>query len=136
MHKKHYTRQRVQRQHRQKRRYAFTDATRIAELFTPAGTARLKSLFADLSQYLRKECSNPILARGLFFTNHTFDIISKKWVYTKIAEALRPMEDGSSPVGVSRNMFFRYLSQPPHSNIGVSEPTLKASVNKAFTDFV
>lgn len=133
MRKKHYSRQRQQQARRQRRRYAFDETTRLASLFAPRGRKRANKLIRQLSPYLIEQCRNPQTATGLFFEPSALRAGIKTWIYCEIAMAIAPFDDGESPLAVSRNQFFRYLSSPDHSNLRVAEIGIRNAVNHVVT---
>lgn len=132
MRKKHYTRQRVQQQRKAKRRYPFDENTMICELFRPQYFKRLDELTSQLRPYLSNDVKTLRREKGLFLSAEGKKKIKRTWLYALIAMTIAPGEQGESPLKVAKSIFFRYLSSSDHSNIRLSEPALKASVNKAF----
>lgn len=134
MRKKHYTRQRVQQQRKAKRRYPFDENTMMCELFKPEYFKRLDELTNQLHPYLSNDVKTLRREKGLFLSEEGKKKIKRTWFYALIALTIAPGEQGESPLRVAKNIFFRYLISNDHSNITLSESTLKASVNKAFND--
>lgn len=134
MRKKHYTRQRVQQQRKAKRRYPFDENTMMCELFKPEYFKRLDELTNQLHPYLSNDVKTLRREKGLFLSEEGKKKIKRTWLYALIALTIAPGEQGESPLRVAKNIFFRYLISNNHSNISLSESTLKASVNKAFSE--
>ena len=134
MRKKHYTRQRVQQQRKAKRRYPFDENTMMCELFKPEYFKRLDELTNQLRPYLSNDMKTLRREKGLFLSEEGKKKIKRTWLYALIALTIAPGEQGESPLRVAKNIFFRYLISNNHSNISLSESTLKASVNKAFSE--
>ena len=130
MRKKHYTRQRVQQQRKAKRRYPFDENTMLCELFRPEYFKRLDVLTDQLCPYLPNEVKTLRRERGLFLSAEGMKNVKRTWLYALIALTIAPGDQGDSPLKVAKSIFFRYLSTSEHSNIRLSEPALKASVNK------
>ena len=130
MRKKHYTRQRVQQLRKAKRRYPFDENTMMCELFRPEYFKRLDELTSQLRPYLSNEVKTLRRERGLFLSAEGMKNVKRTWLYALIAMTIAPGELGESPLKVAKSIFFRYLSTSDHSNIRLSEPALKASVNK------
>ena len=130
MRKKHYTRQRVQQLRKAKRRYPFDENTMMCELFRPEYFKRLDELTSQLRPYLSNEVKTLRRERGLFLSAEGMKNVKRTWLYVLIAMTIAPGELGESPLKVAKSIFFRYLSTSDHSNIRLSEPALKASVNK------
>nr|WP_315091663.1 hypothetical protein [uncultured Prevotella sp.] len=131
MRKKHYTRQRVQQQRKAKRRYPFDENTMLCELFRPEYFKRLDELTNQLRPYLSNDVKTLRREKGLFLSTEGIKNVKRTWLYALIALTIAPGEQGESPLKVAKSIFFRYLSSSEHSNITLSEPALKASVNKA-----
>lgn len=134
MRKKHYTRQRVQQQRKAKRRYPFDENTMMCELFKPEYFKRLDELTDQLHPYLSNDMKTLRREKGLFLSEEGKKKIKRTWLYALIALTIASGEQGESPLRVAKSIFFRYLVSNDHSNISLSESTLKASVNKAFND--
>lgn len=132
MRKKHYTRQRVQQQHKAKRRFPFDENTMICELFKPEYFKRLDELTNQLRPYLSNDVKTLRREKGLFLSAEGMKNVKRIWLYALIAMTIAPGEQRESPLKVPRSIFFRYLSSSEHSNIRLSESALKASVNKVF----
>ena len=130
MRKKHYTRQRVQQQRKAKRRFPFDENTMICELFKPEYFKRLDELTNQLRPYLSNDVKTLRREKGLFLSAEGMKNVKRTWLYALIAMTIAPGEQRESPLKVPRSIFFRYLSSSEHSNIGLSESALKASVNK------
>lgn len=130
MRKKHYTRQRVQQQRKAKRRYPFDENTMMCELFKPEYFKRLDELTDQLRPYLSNDVKTLRREKGLFLSEEGKKKIKRTWFYALIALTITSGEQGESPLKVTKSIFFRYLSSSEHSNITLSEPALKASVNK------
>lgn len=134
MRKKHYTRQRVQQQRKAKRRFPFNENTMMCELFKPEYFKRLDELTDQLRPYLSNDMKTLRREKGLFLSAEGKKKIKRTWFYALIAMTIASGEQGESPLRVAKSIFFRYLVSNDHSNISLSESTLKASVNKAFND--
>ena len=130
MRKKHYTRQRVQQLRKAKRRFPFDENTMICELFKPEYFKRLDELTNQLRPYLSNDVKTLRREKGLFLSEEGKKKIKRTWFYALIALTIASGEQGESPLKVAKSIFFRYLSSSEHSNIGLSESALKASVNK------
>ena len=130
MRKKHYTRQRVQQLRKAKRRFPFDENTMICELFKLEYFKRLDELTNQLRPYLSNDVKTLRREKGLFLSEEGKKKIKRTWFYALIALTIASGEQGESPLRVAKSIFFRYLSSSEHSNIGLSESALKASVNK------
>ena len=130
MRKRHDTRQRVQQLRKAKRRFPFDENTMICELFKLEYFKRLDELTNQLRPYLSNDVKTLRREKGLFLSAEGMKNVKRTWLYALIAMTIAPGEQRESPLKVSRSIFFRYLSSSEHSNIGLSESALKASVNK------
>lgn len=131
MQKKHHTRQSVQHQRQQRRRYPFDEHTMLCQLFKTDCFKAIDRLEHQLRPYLTDNDVRLRHATGIFLSPKGIATIKRSWLYTVIGEAIMPDANGVSPLNEPRNVFFRYLADPAHGNLGISEQTLKASVNKA-----
>ena len=106
----------------------------MCELFKPEYFKRLDELTNQLHPYLSNDVKTLRREKGLFLSEEGKKKIKRTWLYALIAMTIAPGEQGESPLRVAKSIFFRYLVNNDHSNISLSESTLKASVNKAFND--
>ena len=104
----------------------------ICELFRPQYFKRLDELTDQLRPYLSNDVKTLRREKGLFLSAEGKKKIKRTWFYALIAMTIAPEEQQESPLKVAKSIFFRYLVCNDHSNISLSESTLKASVNKAF----
>lgn len=131
MQKKHWTRQRVQTRRQQKRRHPFDDSTTLGDLVCPDRWGRIGELIRSLGDYLTDSDVPPRLRTGLFFKPSTLEAYGRTSLYVFLRRFLQPDSDGQSILRVSKTVFYSYLADPTHSNLGVSVQTIKAAVNKA-----
>lgn len=131
MQKKHWTRQRVQTRRQQKRRHPFDDSTTLGDLVCPDRWGRIGELIRSLGDYLTDSDIPPRQRTGLFFKPSTLEAYGRTSLYVFLCQFLQPDSDGQSILRVSKTVFYSYLSDPAHSNLGVSVQTIKAAVNKA-----
>lgn len=106
----------------------------MCELFKPEYFKRLDELTNQLRPYLSNDVKTLRREKGLFLSEEGKKKIKRTWFYALIALTIASGEQGESPLKVAKSIFFRYLVSNDHSNIRLSESTLKASVNKAFND--
>ena len=121
----------MQQQRKARRRYPFDENTMMCELFRPEYFPRLDELATQLRPYLICQQKTLRRERGLFLSAEGMKKIKRTWLYSLIALTIAPGKQGESPLKVAKSIFFRYLASSDHSNIRLSEPALKASVNKA-----
>ena len=131
MQKKHWTRQRVQTRRQQKRRHPFDDSTTLSDLVRPDRWSRIDELIRSLDDYLTDSDIPPRLRTGLFFKPSALEAYGRTSLYVFLRQFLQPDSDGRSILRVSKTVFYAYLADPAHSNLGVSMQTIKAAVNKA-----
>ena len=131
MQKKHWTRQRVQNQRQQKRRHPFDDSTTLGDLVRPDRWGRIDELIRSLGDYLKESDTPPRQRTGLFFKPSALKDYGRTTLYVFLSHFLQPDNGGQSILRVSKTVFFRYLADSAHCNLGVSIQTIKAAVNKA-----
>lgn len=131
MQKKHWTRQRVQTRRQQKRRHPFDDSTTLGDLVCPDRWGRIGELIRSLGDYLTDSDIPPRQRTGLFFKPSTLEAYGRTSLYVFLRQFLQPDSGGQSILRVSKTVFYSYLADPAHSNLGVSVQTIKAAVNKA-----
>ncbi|MGI6232483.1 MAG: hypothetical protein ACOYJF_06505 [Prevotella sp.] len=131
MQQKHWTRQRVQSRRQQKRRHPFDDSTTLGDLVRPDRWRRIDELIRSLGDYLTDSDIPPRLRTGLFFKPSALEAYGRTLLYVYLRQFLQPDSDGRSILRVSKTVFYSYLADSAHSNLGVSMQTIKAAVNKA-----
>lgn len=129
---KRHSRQCLQQQRTHRRRYPFSADTCLYKHFAKKGRERFRELYKQLLPYLEDDNGIPVLCRGIFL-NDEGKALKRQVIYMYLANAIKPFEDGSSPLKVPKSVFFRYLADPAHSNLNVSERSLQAAVNKLIT---
>ena len=131
MKQKHWTRQRVQNQRQQKRRHPFDDSTTLGDLVFRDRWGRIDELIRSLGDYLTDSDIPPRLRTGLFFKPSALEAYGRTTLYVFLRHFLQPDGEGRSILRGSKTVFYSYLADPSHSNLGVSMQTIKAAVNKA-----
>ena len=131
MQQMHWTRQRVQTRRQQKRRHPFDDSTTLGDLVRPDRWWRIDELIRSLGGYLTDSHIPPRLRTGLFFKPSALEAYGRTLLYVYLRQFLQPDSEGQSILRVSKTVFYAYLADPAHSNLGVSMQTIKAAVNKA-----
>lgn len=131
MQKKHWTRQRVQNRRQQKRRHPFDDSTTLGDLVRPDRWGRIDELIRSLDDYLMESDTPPRQRTGLFFKPSALKAYGRTTLYVFLSHFLQPDTGGQSILRVSKTVFFCYLADSAHCNLGVSMQTIKAAVNKA-----
>ena len=114
----------VQAARQQKRRYPFTEKTRLYDLVKASNHPALAQWLNDISPYLKgRALPNWKKATRLDFNcTHRQDLIS--WCI-----ALLLKEIGKNGLKCKKSVFFRYLTSSEHSNIPMSEDELKTLTN-------
>ncbi len=131
MQQKHWTRQRVQTRRQQKRRHPFDENTTLGDLVFRDRWGRIDELIRSLGDYLTDSDIPPRQRTGLFFKPSALEAYGRTSLYVCLRQFLQPDSNGQSILRVSKTVFYSYLTDPAHSNLGVSMQTIKAAVNKA-----
>ena len=131
MKQKHWTRQRVQSRRQQKRRHPFDDSTTLGDLVRPDRWGHIDELIHSLGDYLMESDIPPRQRTGLFFKPSALEAYGRTTLYVFLRQFLQPDSDGRSILTVSKTVFYSYLADTLHCNLGVSMQTIKAAVNKA-----
>ena len=117
---------RTSQRQRDKRRYPFTESTKLIELVEKKHYGDVVKLIERLKPYLTDEGKGPFLLTGLFFDLEKVKG-QRQFVIDELASFLKKVKD-SGGLKCSQNVFFRYLSHPEHCNLAISENTLKAHI--------
>ena len=120
---------RTSQRQRDKRRYPFTESTKLIELVEKKHYGDVVKLIERLKPYLTDEGKGPFLLTGLFFDLEKVKG-QRQFVIDELALFLKRVKDDGG-LKCSQNVFFRYLSCPEHCNLAISENTLKAHVLEA-----
>ena len=111
---------------RDKRRYPFTESTKLIELVDKKHYGDVVNLIELLKPYLIDEGQDPFLLTGLFFDLEKVKG-QRQCVILELASFLKKMKyDGG--LKCSQNVFFRYLSCPEHCNLAISWKSLKVLI--------
>ena len=120
---------RTSQQQRDRRRYPFTESTKLIELVDKKHYGNVVNLIELLKPYLIDEGQGPFLLTGLFFDLEKVKG-QRQCIILELASFLKKVKyDGG--LRCSQNVFFRYLSSPDHCNLAISENTLKAHILEA-----
>ena len=114
---------------RDKRRYPFTESTRLIELVDKKHYGDVVKLTERLKPCLMDEGKGAFLFTGLFFD---LEAVSGRhqFVIDELAVFLKRVKDGGG-LKCSQNVFVRYLSCPEHCNLGISWKSLKVMILEA-----
>ena len=120
---------RTSQQQRDRRRYPFTESTKLIELVDKKHYGNVVNLIELLKPYLIDEGQGPFLLTGLFFDLEKVKG-QRQCVILELASFLKKMKyDGG--LRCSQNVFFRYLSSPEHCNLAISWKSLKVLILEA-----
>ena len=114
---------------RDKRRYPFTESTKLIELVDTKHYGDVVNLIELLKPYLIDEGQGPFLLTGLFFDLEKVKG-QRQCIILELASFLKKVKE-TKGLRCSQNVFFRYLSSPEHCNLAISENTLKAHILEA-----
>jgi len=126
---KHGRAGRTSQRQRDKRRYPFTESTKLIELVDKKHYGDVVKLIERLKPYLTDEAKGAFLLTGLFFDLEKIDG-QRQFVIDELALFLKKVKDDGG-LKYSQNVFFRYLSCPEHCNLAISENSLKALISEA-----
>ena len=114
---------------RQRRRYPFTESTKIIELVDKKHYGDVVRLTERLKPLLKDGETDAFLLTGLFFDLEKVRG-QRQFVIDELALFLKKVKDADG-LKCTQNVFFRYLSSPEHCNLAISENTLKAHILEA-----
>ena len=120
---------RTSQRQREKRRYPFTESTKLIELVEKKHYGDVVKLIERLKPYLTDEAKGAFLLTGLFFDLEKING-QRQFVIDELALFLKKVKDKKG-LKCKQNVFFRYLSCPEHCNLAISENTLKAHILEA-----
>ena len=120
---------RISQRQRDKRRYPFTESTKLIELVEKKHYGDVVKLIERLKPYLTDEGKGAFLLTGLFFDLEAVNG-QRQFIIDELALFLKKVKDGDG-LKYSQNVFFRYLSCPEHCNLAISENSLKALISEA-----
>ena len=120
---------RISQRQREKRRYPFTESTKLIELVEKKHYGDVVKLIERLKPYLTDEGKGTFLLTGLFFDLEKIDG-QRQFVIDELALFLKKVKDDGG-LKYSHNVLFRYLSCPEHCNLAISENSLKALISEA-----
>jgi hypothetical protein len=120
---------RISQRQREKKRYPFTESTKLIELVEKKHYGDVVKLIERLKPYLTDEAKGAFLLTGLFFDLEKIDG-QRQFVIDELALFLKKVKDGDG-LKYSQNVFFRYLSCPEHCNFAVSWISLKVQILEA-----
>ena len=120
---------RTSQQQHGRRRYPFTESTKLIELVDTKHYGDVVNLIELLKPYLIDEGQGPFLLTRLFFDLEKVKG-QRQYIILELASFLKQVKE-TKGLKCSQNVFFRYLSSPEHCNLAISENTLKAHILEA-----
>ena len=126
---KHGKAGRISQRQREKKRYPFTESTKLIELVEKKHYGDVVKLIERLKPYLTDEAKGAFLLTGLFFDLEKIDG-QRQFVIDELALFLKKVKDDGG-LRCSQNVFFRYLSCPEHCNFAVSWISFKVQILEA-----
>ena len=120
---------RTSQRQRDRRRYPFTESTRLIELADKKHYGDVVNLIELLKPYLIDEGKGPFFLTGLFFDLEKVKG-QRQFIIVELALFLKKLKE-TNGLKCSQNVFFRYLSSPEHCNLAFSENTLKSHILEA-----
>lgn len=120
---------RTSQQQRQRKRYPFTESTRIIELVDKKHYGDVVKLTERLKPFLMDGGKGAFLLTGLFFDLEKVNG-KRQFIIDELALCLKKVKD-SKGLKCKQNVFFRYLSCSEHCNLEISENSLKAHILEA-----
>lgn len=129
MRKRRIARQEQQRRQRENRRYPFKETTKLIELVDKKHYGHMMRLVERLRPYLKDGEGATFTLTRLYFDEEKIRNI-RQFVYDELALFMSQVltENGLT---CAQLVFFRYLAQPEHCNLGITENTLKAVITEA-----
>ena len=120
---------RTSQRQRDKKRYPFTESTKLIELVEKKHYGDVVKLIERLKPYLMDEAKGAFLLTGLFFDLEKING-QRQFIIDELALFLKKVKDGDG-LKYSQNVFFRYLSCPEHCNLAISWISLKVQILEA-----
>ena len=120
---------RTSQQQRNKRRYPFTESTKLIELVDTKHYGDVVKLIERLKPFLMDGGKGAFLLTGLFFDLEKVNG-QRQFVIDELALFLKKVKDNGG-LECSQNVFFRYLSCPEHCNLAISWKSLKVLILEA-----
>ena len=137
---KHGKAGRTSQRQREKKRYPFTESTKLIELVEKKHYGDVVKLIDRLKPYLADEGlqrhtlttgqrKDPFLLTGLFFDLEKING-QRQFVIDELALFLKKVKDKKG-LKCTQKVFFRYLSCPEHCNLAISWISLKVQILEA-----
>lgn len=116
---------------REKQRYPFRRETRIIELLNFNSYGDLKELLEQLKPYLKDEDVYFTTANHLYFDLQKIEGV-RVYIYTILNTFFKSIRKKKG-LACKQSLFYRYLSDPEHCNLGISERSIKILLNQDVT---
>lgn len=120
---------RTSQQQRDKKRYPFTESTKIIELVDKKHYGDVVKLTERLKPFLMDGGKGAFLLTGLLFDLEKVNG-QRQFIIDELALFLKKLKDENG-LKCKQNIFFRYLSCPEHCNLEISENSLKPLILEA-----
>ena len=126
---KHRKAGRASQRQRDKRRYPFTETTKLIELVDKKNYNDVVKLIERLKPYLTDEGKGVFLLTGLFFDLEKVDG-KRQFIIDELAFFLKKLKD-TKGLKYRQSVVIRYFSSPEHCNLAFSEKSLKVLILEA-----
>ena len=113
---------------REKRRYPFREETRIIELLQSNCYGDFKTLIQQIRPYLLDTDVNYLTVNSLFFDLKKI-VGLRTYLYEELKLFFKKVKEKDG-LRCKQSHFFRYLSDPEHCNLGLTEQSMKAIMNQ------
>ena len=120
---------RTSQQQRDKKRYPFTESTKIIELVDKKHYGDVVKLTERLKPFMMDGGKGAFMLTGLFFDLEKING-QRQFIIDELALFLKKVKDADG-LKCKQNVFFRYLSCPEHCNLEMSENSLKPLILEA-----
>ena len=124
---------RTSQRQREKRRYPFTESTKLIELVGKKHYGDVMKLIERLKPCLIDKGKDAFLLTDLFFDLEKING-KHQFIIGKLALFLKKVKDDGG-LKCSQNVFFRYFSSPEHCNLAISWKSLKVLISKAIRQY-
>ena len=120
---------RKSQQQRQKKRYPFTESTKIIELVDKKHYGDVVKLTERLKPFLMDGGKGAFVLTGLFFDLEKING-QRQFIIDELALFLKKAKD-TKGLKCKQSVFIRYFSSSEHCNLEISEKSLKALILEA-----
>ena len=113
---------------REKQRYPFRKETRMIELLHSNSYGDLKSLIQELRPYLLDKDTHFLAVNQLYFDLREIVGI-REYIYAIIRSFFKGVKKKDG-LRCKPSIFYRYLADPEHCNLGIIENSIKTILNQ------